>query len=297
MTFYAMELTCHSEYLPLHAVFIRPLKFAFQDAASVAAQWEELNYLSQPDYQKALREYDAFESLIRAAASEVLPMAGGTDLSLDSLYCRDASIATDYGMILCNMGKESRRGEPGYHQAVYEGLGIPILGKIEPPGTLEGGDLAWLDTRTLAVGNTYRSNPEGIEQLKSLLAPKGIQVIVVDLPHFRGPSDVFHLMSILSPVDKDLAVVYSPLMPISFRRELLDRNFQLIEVPETEFDSLGSNVLAVAPRNCIMTKGNPGTESALRDAGCRVAAYQGTEMSIKGGGGPTCLTRPYLRRK
>jgi N-dimethylarginine dimethylaminohydrolase len=146
------------------------------------------------------------------------------------------------------------------------------------------------------VGHSYRTNASGIAQLKALLEPKGIEVIVVDLPHFRGPSDVFHLMSILSPVDADLAVVYSPLMPVSFRNYLLDRGFDLVEVPEAELDSLGSNVLATAPRTCIMARGNPRTEAALKQAGCRVATYEGSEISLKGGGGPTCLTRPYQRR-
>ena len=290
-------VTTHSEYLPLQSVFLRPLEQAFREAAKVEAQWKDLNYLSRPDYAKAVDQYSQFESLIRSGASEVYPMEGQTDLSLDSLYCRDASVMTDFGVILCNMGKEARKGEPALHRSVYQALGIPILGEIQAPGTLEGGDLAWIDSQTLAVGHSYRSNMDGIKQLKALLSPRGIEVMVADLPHFKGPSDVFHLMSILSPVDKDLAVVYSPLMPIGFRQELLDRGFSLVEVPDAEFDSLGSNVLALGPRECVMVQGNPKTESALREAGCAVHTYSGAEMSIKGGGGPTCLTRPYLRRK
>ena len=156
--------------------------------------------------------------------------------------------------------------------------------------------MAWLDQHTLAVGRSYRTNTEGIRQLKALLSPLGVQVLVAELPHFRGPSDVFHLMSILSPLDKDLALVYSPLMPISFREALLERGFRLVEVPEQEFDSLGCNVLAVGPRVCIMAEGNAKTEKALKEAGCRVHTYKGTEISLKGGGGPTCLTRPLQRR-
>lgn len=291
-----MKLTSHSEYLPLHSVFIRPAEKAFRDQATVAAQWKELNFLSKPDLDTALEQYQRFEALLQADAGKVYPMPTGEGLTLDAMYCRDASIATDHGMILCRMGKKARHLEPGSHKEVFESMGIPVLGSIESPGTLEGGDLAWLDTRTLAVGLSYRSNASGIEQLKALLEPKGIEVIVVDLPHFRGPSDVFHLMSILSPVDADLAVAYSPLMPISFRDHLLDRGFDLVEVPEAEFDSLGSNVLATAPRQCIMAEGNPRTEAALRQAGCRVATYAGSEISLKGGGGPTCLTRPYQRK-
>jgi N-dimethylarginine dimethylaminohydrolase len=178
---------------------------------------------------------------------------------------------------------------------IYNKNEFPVLGVIKSPGTLEGGDVAWLDEKTLAVGHTYRTNEEGIHQLKKVLEPKGIEIIVAELPHYKGVNDVFHLMSILSPVDKNLAVVYSPLMPIKFRNELLDRGFELIEVPEEEFESMGCNVLAIAPRQCVMVAGNPKTKKRLEKAGCEVFAYKGNEISVKGGGGPTCLTRPLLR--
>ena len=194
------------------------------------------------------------------------------------------------------MGKEQRRAEPRNHQRIYEALGIPILGRIESPGTLEGGDVAWIGNNTLAVGHSYRTNLAGIEQLKGFLIPCGIEVVVVQLPHFRGPSDVFHLMSILSPLDRDLAAIYSPLMPIAFRNRLLEMGYDFVEVPEVEFDSQGCNILATGPGQCIIPKGNPITEQALRDAGCQVTAYSGDEISVKGGGGPTCLTRPLRRR-
>ena len=161
---------------------------------------------------------------------------------------------------------------------------------------MEGGDVAWLNEKTLAVGLTYRTNVEGIRQLKNLLSPKGVEVIVVDLPHYKGIEDVFHLMSIFSPVDKNLAVVYSPLMPIRFRNLLLEIGYELVEVPEKEFESMGCNVLAIEPRKCIMVEGNPITQKALEKAGCQVYTYKGLEISIKGGGGPTCLTRPLKRR-
>ena len=166
---------------------------------------------------------------------------------------------------------------------------------INAPGTIEGGDVTWLDDKTLAVGHTYRTNEEGIKQLTALLKPLGVEVITVSLPHYKGPSDVFHLMSVLSPVDKNLAVVYSSLIPIIFRNELIARGFELVEVPEEEFDSMGCNVLALAPRVCLMVKGNPITKSRLEKAGCKVIEYEGSEISVKGGGGPTCLTRPVAR--
>ena len=180
-------------------------------------------------------------------------------------------------------------------QKAFEAQGIPVLGVIKAPGTIEGGDVAWLDSTTLAVGHTYRTNEEGIRQITEMLAPLGVNVISVPMPHYKGPSDVFHLMSVLSPVDSNLAVVYSPLIPIVFRNELIKRGYELVEVPEEEFDSMGCNVLALAPRVCLMVKGNPKTKAALELAGCKVIEYEGADISVKGGGGPTCLTRPITR--
>lgn len=290
-----MKFTSHSEYHPLQDVYVKPVANAYINDDKIDLEWESLNYLGRPDFNIAKEEYDAFLQVFNTAQVKTNIMPLDDTLSLDAIYCRDASITTDYGIILCNMGKEGRKLEPETHKKLFESKNIPILGAIEAPGTMEGGDVAWLDLNTLAVGHSYRTNLHGIEQLKAILHPYGIEVIVATLPHFRGPSDVFHLMSILSPVDKDLAVVYSPLMPIAFRNELLNRGFELIEVPEQEFDSLGSNVLAIAPRSCITVKGNPVTQARLRKSGCRVTTYKGNEISIKGGGGPTCLTRPLKR--
>ncbi len=291
-----MTFTHHSEYLPLESVLVKRALNAFTSQGAVDAQWKELNYLSPPDFEASKEEFEEFESLLRSRAQEVRTFPAAEDVIIDSIYCRDASIATDFGMILCRMGKEARMPEPRAQAQYYEELGIPVLGRIEAPGTLEGGDVAWLDTRTLAVGRTYRTNSEGIAQLKAMLEPRGIEIIVADLPHYRGKDDVFHLMSILSLVDKDLAVVYSPLMPIAFREELISRGFELVEVPEEEFDSMGCNVLAVAPRVCLMVEGNPVTERRMIEAGCEVYPYKGENISIPGGGGPTCLTRPLKRR-
>jgi N-dimethylarginine dimethylaminohydrolase len=289
------KVTHHSEYSELKSVYIKPVSSAFISDELLSQQWEELNYLSKPEFGKAVEEYECFENSLKASNVTVCHFPFDKDLSIDSVYCRDASIATDFGVIICNMGKEGRRLEPQSQRKEYLEKNISILGEIVAPGTLEGGDVAWLDEKTLAVGHTYRTNEEGISQLKNLLEPHGVEVVVAELPHYKGASDVFHLMSILSPVAKDLAVVYSPLMPIKFRNELIKRGFKFVEVPEDEFDSMGCNVLAVAPRKCIMVEGNPKTKKALEAAGCEVFAYKGDEISVKGGGGPTCLTRPLLR--
>ena len=291
-----MKETHHSEYLYLKSVFIKPVQHAFVSDRILSEQWKELNYLSQPDYNKATKEYGDFENKLREWGVDIHYFPKDDLLTIDSIYCRDAAIATDFGMIICNMGKSGRINEPESQKRTYLQMGIPILGEIKSPGTLEGGDVAWLDGKTLAVGHTYRTNEEGIFQLKKLLEPKGITVLVAELPHYKGPEDVFHLMSILSPIDKDLAVVYSPLMPIAFRNELIARGMKFIEVIEDEFESMGCNVLAIGPRKCMMVDGNPETYNALINSGCEVVVYKGENISVKGGGGPTCLTRPLLRR-
>jgi len=290
-----MKVTKHSEYLKLASVYLKSAKNSFLSEEELSEHWETLQYLSKPNFKKSQDEYATFQTFFRGKNISTCFFPINKKTKIDSIYCRDASIATDFGIIICNMGKQGRIHEPYAQLEAYKMNNVNILGEIKFPGTLEGGDVAWLDQNTLAVGHTYRTNEEGISQLKELLQPKGIEIIVVELPHYKGESDVFHLMSILSPVDKNLAVVYSPLMPIKFRNELLERGFQLVEVPEQEFDSMGCNVLAVAPRDCLMVAGNPITRKLLEDAGASVHIYEGNEISVKGGGGPTCLTRPIDR--
>jgi N-dimethylarginine dimethylaminohydrolase len=216
--------------------------------------------------------------------------------TIDSIYVRDASIVTPRGLVLANMGKRLRAGEPEAQARAMAALGAaaPPIGRIEDPGRLEGGDVVWLSASRVAVGRGYRTNAEGICQLRALLGPS-VEVIEVPLPHWRGPGDVLHLMSLLSPVDHDLAVVYSPLMPVPFRERLIDMGMTLIETPESEFESMGTNVLAIGPRQCVMLAGNPLTRAALEGAGAAVEEYEGSEISVKGAGGPTCLTRPLSR--
>jgi N-dimethylarginine dimethylaminohydrolase len=193
------------------------------------------------------------------------------------------------------MGKDERKEEPSAAQRFLSDSQIPILGSITGGGIIEGGDFIWLDNKIAAVGLGYRTNKEGIEQFQQLTSDIVDDVIIVHLPHWNGQNDVFHLMSIISPIDSDLAVVYSRLMPIVFRNSLLERGIKLIEVPDEEFDSMGCNILALAPRKCLMINGNPITKQRLENEGVEVLTYDGTEISLKGAGGPTCLTRPVIR--
>jgi N-dimethylarginine dimethylaminohydrolase len=290
-----VKSTAHNEYGKLKSLFIKKAEDAFVSGANIEKQWKQLNYLSKPDFKKAISDYEHLESILKQYAENIFYLPVDGKVTMDSIYCRDAAIATNKGMILCNMGKPARSNEPQAEQKAFEKNNIPVLGIIKSPGTVEGGDVAWLDEHTLAVGHTYRTNEEGIRQLRELLAPIEVDVVIAELPHYKGPSDVFHLMSIFSPVAKYLAVVYSPLMPIAFRKLLLQRNYKLIEVDDEEFESMGCNVLALSPRECLMVKGNPKTKSQLERSGCKVIEYAGHEISVKGGGGPTCLTRPVWR--
>jgi N-dimethylarginine dimethylaminohydrolase len=292
---YNMNTTAHSEIGKIKSLFIKRAESAFISEAHIDKHWKDLNYLGKPGLEASVNEYARFEAILKQRGAEIFYLPEDGSVNMDSIYCRDAAIATNKGMIICNMGKAARTQEPAAEKRAFEALGIAVLGNITAPGTLEGGDVAWLDEHTLAVGHTYRTNEEGIRQLTALVAALGVDVITVPLPHYRGPSDVFHLMSVLSPIDHHIAVVYSPLMPIGFRNLLLQRGYQLIEVPDAEFDSMGCNVLAMAPGDCLMVEGNPQTAAALEKAGCRVTLYKGHEISVKGGGGPTCLTRPVER--
>ncbi|NTV81837.1 MAG: hypothetical protein HGA24_10510, partial [Candidatus Aminicenantes bacterium] len=210
-----------------------------------------------------------------------------------SIYVRDAACVAPRGLVLGRMGKALRKGEPRAIRDFCASAGWPVLGEIRDPGTLEGGDIAWLDEKTVAVGHGYRTNAEGIRQLREIVAGDGCEVIEVPLPHWDGPDDVFHLMSVLSPVDETKFLVYSRLLPVPFRKILLERGFTLLEVPDAEFTTMGGNVLALAPGKCLALAGNPGTAALLEKAGIEVLTYEGAEISVKGAGGPTCLTRPF----
>jgi N-dimethylarginine dimethylaminohydrolase len=284
-----------SEVGNLSRLVLKHARDAFSDQATIDRHWKDLGYEERPDLAEAVREYERLVTLLEqtGASIEFLPPSGET--GLDSIYVRDASVVCDRGVILCNMGKPARRTEPQAQRSHLVESGLPICGAIDGTGRLEGGDLVWLDRRTVAVGRGYRTNAEGIGQLRELLGDCIDALITVPLPHWRGPGDVFHLMSILSPIDEDLLLVYSPLLPVPFREALLERGFELVEVPDDEFESMACNVLALAPRRSLMLSGNPRTRRRLEACGVEVLEYEGSEISRKGAGGPTCLTRPLVR--
>jgi dimethylargininase len=231
--------------------------------------------------------------VLEAAGAEVVVAATPHALDPDAIYAYDPAIVGEDGAVMLRPGKEGRRGEVDVMAADFLEAGVPIVARLEAPATAEGGDTLWLDESTLLVGRGYRTNDEGIAQLASALP--GVDVLAFDLPHMHGASEVMHLMSLLSPLDADLAVAYPPLMPVRLMELLAERGIELVEVPEEEFETMGPNVLALAPRVALALAGNDETRRRMEAAGVEVWVYKGDEISRKGDGGPTCLTRPLLR--
>lgn len=292
-----MKFGGQSEVGKIQSILIKHPRDAFISQKNIVAQWKKLNYSSSPDYNRAVKEYDKFVDLLKKEVSEINHLPSSDKTGLDSIYTRDSLIITQRGAILCNMGKKERQDEPAVCGDFLSQLGIPILGTISGEGRLEGGDVIWLDEATLVVGQGYRTNEAGIRQLKELTAELTQEFVVVSLPHWRGPEGVLHLMSLLSPIDYNLAVAYSKLLPVPFRKWLINRGIGLLEVPDSEFEAMACNILTISPRRCIMLSGNPYTKRMLEDEGVQVWEYVGEEISKKGAGGPTCLTRPLFRMK
>jgi N-dimethylarginine dimethylaminohydrolase len=225
----------------------------------------------------------------------MLPRDEETDL--DSIYTHDAGIATSTGIIICNMGKETRKNETKALKSFLIHNNIPVIGEIKFPGIIEGGDAIWINEHTIAVGQGYRTNKEGIQQLKEILRSQLVDIISVPLPHYLGPENCLHLMSNVSPIDHDLFLIYPKLLPARFIEFLKSVNIKLINVPDEEYESMACNVLSLAPKKCIMMSGNPITKSLLESNNVEVFTYDGSEISLKGAGGPTCLTRPIYRQR
>jgi len=289
------EYGVQSMIAPLRRVLLKHARDAYRDESTVAMGWQALGYQSPPAFERAVSQYDGFVELLQQEVPMVEFLPRDRETSLDSIYAYDPVVITPGGAILCRMAKALRAPESARTAAYLQGTGMPILGQIEPPGTLEAGDVVWLDGRTVAVGRGYRTNDDGIGQLRQLLTPWVSEVIVVPLPHWQGPGACLHLMALISLIDVDLAVTYSRLLPVFMREWLIAHGYTLLDVPDDEHRTLACNVLTLSPRRCMIVAGNPATRGLLENAGAAVIEYDGSEISLKGTGGPTCLTRPLLR--
>ncbi len=290
-----LKFNGQSETGKIESVLMKSPAKAWMGQDFVNRQWQQLHYPSKPDFEKVLQEYNQFAAIIESNVRDVHYLPEDDRTGLDSIYTHDPVVITKKGAILCSMGKKERQGEPAAIADYLKELGIPILGEISEPGRIEGGDIVWFDDDTAAVGVGYRTNIEGIDQLRKITEGIVKEIVEVHLPHWNGPDECLHLMSMISPVDRDLAVIYSRQMPVTFRNLLIEKGIEFVEVPDEEYDNFACNVLALEPRKCVMVAGSPRTKTALEKAGATVFEYHGQDVSIKGGGGPTCLTRPLYR--
>ena len=280
---------------PLRTVVVKRPEEAFRSLSSSPGEWQDLAWLRSPNSEVASREHAQLVSLLHAAGARALFLPEDSRTNMDSLYAHDPVLITDAGAVLLQTGKVARRGEGPAFADALKGWGVPVLGSIDGDATAEAGDMIWLDSRTLIVGRGFRTNSKGIERLSGILGPLGVSVVGIPLPYWNGPDDVLHLMSFISLLDSDLAVVYRRLLPVTLYELLQEREVDLVDVPDEEYMTLGCNVLAVGPRQLIAVAGNPVTHARLRAAGCSVSEFAGSEICIPGAGGPTCLTRPLLR--
>jgi dimethylargininase len=270
----------------LERVLVRP------PLAEDAEHWREYGWRAAPDQAAAAAEHEAFCAILESAGAEVVvsPHDPGNP---DAIYVYDPVLVGAQGAVLLRPGKEARRSEPAAISASLTAAGVPIAAELAEPAIVEGGDTVWLDERTLLVGIGYRTNEAALPALAE--AFPGVDVVAFDLPHWNGRGEVMHLMSFLSPLDRDLALVYPRIAPVRLLDLLADRGIEVVEVPDEEFETQGPNVLALGPRQALALEGNPETRRRMERAGIDVVVYRGDEISRKGDGGPTCLTRPLLR--
>ncbi|WP_117192171.1 dimethylarginine dimethylaminohydrolase family protein [Rhizobium terrae] len=279
---------------PLLRVLMRRPGDSLRKANS--AEW---HYGPGFDAEKAIRQHAQFSGLIERSGVEIIWMEDDGDGLADSMFTHDPSLMTDHGAVLLRMGKTLRASEPDLHEKAYAAAGVPVLGRITAPGTVEGGDCVWVDRYTLAIGRGVRTNQAGIDQLSAILKPIGVTVLGFDLPLWQGVEACLHLMSVISPLAEKLALVHAPLMPAALYMMLRERGYTLIHGSEKEFHEsfgLNLNVLPTSPGHVIMVDGFPITKELMEAHGCVVETFEGDALCIACEGGPTCLTRPVLRR-
>jgi N-dimethylarginine dimethylaminohydrolase len=279
----------------LHRVLVCSPRAAGWDQAGAASQWRELGFHHQPDFAVGQKQHEALCQRLESAGAEVVQLPSASDLSLDAVYTHDASLATDFGVILMRLGKANRLKEASRHRDFCQGLGIPVFGEITSPGTTEAGDIVWLDKETLLVGHGYRTNAQGIAHLRALFAPESVEVISAPLPHGAGPTACLHLMSLISLLDEETAIVDLSWLAVETVELLRARGYRFVEIDTSERETLACNVLSLGRKRLLALEENKKTNDNLRAAGFDVRTFPGSELCINGSGGPTCLTRPLLR--
>lgn len=280
----------HSMVRPLAKVLVRRPNNSF--AVSDYRKW---HYAAQPNLENAQKEHDAFVAILKQNNAEVIYHNENLPKHADAIFVHDPVLITNNGAIILHMGKPLRNGEEDAVEKTLHAHGIPTLYKLHGDAIAEGGDIVWLDDTTLAIGRGFRTNEEGIRQITQAVKDLGVNVMVIELPHDQGKDACLHLQSLISLIDDTTALVYKKLLPVSFVQYLQDKGYNLIDVPDNEYVTMGPNVLALAPKVCLTIEGNHETKRRLEEAGCIVYTYKGDEISHKAEGGATCLTRPLLR--
>lgn len=291
----ATRLNGHSMVGKLERVLLCSPRAAGWNQPERVAHWQEFGFLQAPDFAKAQAQHEALCAQLSECGAEVVELTPNGNLTLDAVYTHDASLPTDFGLIAMRPGKSNRTAEGELHLRYANESSLPVLGKVSAPGTTEAGDMVWLDTGTLLIGRGYRTNAEGIDQMRRLLAPKGVEVLSAPLPYGPGPSACLHLMSLISLLDEKAALVDLSWLAVETVELLKSRGFHFIEIDSAERDTLACNVLSLGNRRLLAMKENRRTNQKLQDAGFDVRTFTGSEICINGSGGPTCLTRPLFR--
>lgn len=291
----AQHYNGHSMVGQLQRVLVCSPRSAGWDQPQIVSHWHELGFHHAPDFPGSQKQHEALCRQLESAGAEVVYLPPAFDLSLDAVYAHDASLATDFGILLMRPGKSNRQQEAQRHGEFSQGLGVPIFGEIQSPGTAEAGDIVWLDADTLLVGHGYRTNARGIAHLRALFAPQAVEVISAPLPHGSGPTECLHLMSLISLLDEETALVDLPWLAVETVELLRSRGFRFVEIDPSERNTLACNVLSLGRRRVLALEENKKTNDRLRAAGFDVRTFPGSELCINGSGGPTCLTRPLLR--
>lgn len=290
------KIGLNSNVKTLKSAILKHPKDAFKSQKFIDDHWESLNFISKPKYDKAILQYENLIKILNDNNVDIHYLPSDDQTYLDSIYTHDPMFMTQQGAIFGNMGKELRKYETLMMEEYFIKNNLPILGKIKDKGSLEGGDVIWVDKSTVAVGLTYRTNAEGINQLENILSKIGVNLIKVDLPHWDGPNNVLHLMSLISPLQEKLFLIYEKLIPVGFLNFLKAKNIKFLNIDESEYDTLACNVLPLSENKCLIVSGNDKTRSVIDRSGIETIEFEASEICYKGSGGPTCITRPILRK-
>jgi dimethylargininase len=272
---------------------IAPLRRVLVRRPATSGDWEGAGW-RVPEPVVLVRQHEELCALLERLGAKV-ELAAALEGQVDSVYMHDPLLVTARGGIPLRMRKPARAREPVHAREELERLGVPVLGELPEGAYADGGDRFWIDRNLMAIGLGYRTNRAGAAAVAALAAPEGVAVETYDLAHDRGPDHVLHLQSFISAVTEEVCVIYEPLAPVRLLEDLRERGIRWIAIDRDSYDAMGCNILAVRPGVVVMVDGVPTVRRELERRGVEVHTYDGSQLSLKGDGGPTCLTAPLLR--